>query len=301
MPVLDTSPGHLIRCAQQVHERVWQASFHDGTTSIQYGVLLVLGAQRRLDQRTVGALMSLDKSNVADVLLRLELRGLASRNRDPDDGRRKLVRLTTAGHSALVRGAAPAIQVQERILEPLSPDAGAALQEVLRLVAFRGDPPDDLATTTEQRPPIAGWPRKLPPLRLSAAPGHLIRRAQQVHALLWVEHVSAELSSVQYAVLLVLHNEPGIDQRRLGEHASLDKSTGSGVIARMEARGLITRRRDRTDGRRNLLSLTAAGRRQLFGHAAGVMSVQRELLEPLAPAQRLKFLSLMRHVKSPSA
>lgn len=296
LPVLDKSPGHLIRCAQQVHERVWQQLFGKSMTSVQFGILLVLGAQPEIDQRTVGELMSLDKSNVGDVLLRLELRGLASRDRDPQDGRRNLVRLTPAGQRALAEASAPAIQVQERILHLLSPDGGTALLEVLSPVAFRGGPPSP--PRPSRTPQIVGWPSQVPPMRLHAAPGHLIRRAQQVHTVLWVEHVSAGLSSIQYAVLLVLHDEPDIDQRRLGGYASLDKSTGSAVIARMETRGLITRSRDGADGRRNLLRLTASGQRQLFRHAPGVMEVQRELLNPLTLAQRQTFLSLMRRVNA---
>ncbi len=90
-------------------------------------------------------------------------------------------------------------------------------------------------------------------------PGHLIRRAQQVHYWLWNAQVSSEVTSPQFAVLYALRAEKNIDQKTLGERVSLDRSTTAEVVARLKARGLIQRFRDPRDGRRNLLRLTAAG------------------------------------------
>jgi DNA-binding MarR family transcriptional regulator len=298
LPALHSAPGHLIRCAQQVHGNLWQQHVPVNLTSVQYGVLLVVGQQPDIDQRTVGELMSLDKSTAADVLLRLGRRGLLARHRDPGDGRRKLVRLTDEGRTALLSGAPAVVGIQERLLEPLSFDDGEALLRVLRLVAYRGDPPDP-ATATEYNAVVEGWPLRLPAIRLHTAPGHLIRRAQQVHTTLWGERVSTDLTSVQYNILLVLHHEPRIDQRTLGEHASLDKSTGADVISRLETRGLIARSRDVADGRRNLLTLSADGSHRLLHRAAAVVDVQHELLRPLSALQRQVFLSLMKRICEP--
>lgn len=298
LPVLDTAPGHLIRCAQQVHGSLWQQHVPVNLTSVQYGILLVVGQRPGIDQRTVGELMSLDKSTAADVLLRLGRRGLLDRERDVEDGRRKLVRLTEQGRAALLAGAPAVVGIQERLLQPLPFDDGETLLGVLRLVAYRGDPPSPSAAT-EHNAVVQGWPLRLPAVRLHTAPGHLIRRAQQVHTTLWGERVSSDLTSVQYNVLLVLHHEARIDQRTLGERGSLDKSTGADVIARLETRGLVARIRDSADGRRNLLTLSAEGRDQLLRHAAAVVDVQHELLRPLSSPQRQVFLRLMKQICEP--
>src|SRR5438128_84736 len=87
-------------------------------------------------------------------------------------------------------------------------------------------------------------------------PGHLIRRAQQVHHWLWNAQVSGEVTSPQFAVLYALRAEKNIDQKTLGERVSLDRSTTAEVVARLKSRGLIQRFRDPRDGRRNLLRLT---------------------------------------------
>jgi DNA-binding MarR family transcriptional regulator len=64
--------------------------------------------------------------------------------------------------------------------------------------------------------------------------GHLIRRAQQRHAALWQEHVSAEVSSVQYAALAVLERMPGASQSELGAELDLDRSTIADIVSRLE-------------------------------------------------------------------
>lgn len=89
--------------------------------------------------------------------------------------------------------------------------------------------------------------------------GHLIRRAQQRHVAIWQQHVSSEVSSVQFAVLTALDAHPGASQRRLGLELDLDRSTIADIVVRMLRRGLIERRRNPDDLRQNVLRLTAQG------------------------------------------
>lgn len=65
---------------------------------------------------------------------------------------------------------------------------------------------------------------------LSTHPGHLARRLQQAHYLLWNTMVSEEITSPQFAVLNALVAEPGLDQRTVGERVGLDRSTIAEVI-----------------------------------------------------------------------
>lgn len=289
---LSTTPGHLIRRAQQVHERIWQQQVGPGLTSVQYALLLSLAARPGMDQRSIVEAISLDKSNVADVLRRLGKRGHLVEAPHPDDGRRKVVRPTGSGVATMLGASPAAIRVQQEVMAPLPPDAQSTCLTLLRLVAFRGSPPRR-PPAGDAAEPVAGWPAGLPPLHLPTAPGHLIRRSQQVHTLLWSEHVGPRLTSMQFAVLMVLDVYPDIDQRTLGQHASLDKSTGGNILTRMVSRGLVRRTRDPEDGRRNLLQLTPPGREALLQHESAVVRVQRELLTPLSGGQAEVFLSLM--------
>ena len=127
-------------------------------------------------------------------------------------------------------------------------------------------------------------------------PGHLIRRAQQVHYWLWNAQVSAEVTSPQFAVLYALRAEKNIDQKTLGERVSLDRSTTAEVVARLKARGMIQRFRDPRDGRRNLLRLTAAGARtteQLIPKAVRMNRLLVSVLSEREQSELLRMLNLV--------
>lgn len=77
------------------------------------------------------------------------------------------------------------------------------------------------------------------------------------------------LTYPQYLVLLVLWEDDGIAVSRLGERLTLDSGTLTPLLKRMEAQGLLQRRRDLADERRVLIDLTPAGR-ALRARAAAV-------------------------------
>jgi DNA-binding MarR family transcriptional regulator len=132
---------------------------------------------------------------------------------------------------------------------------------------------------------------------LHLAPGHLLRRAQQLHAAVFAEAVSdADLTTPQFAVLAELHSSPKIDQVRLSQRLAIDRSTIADVAGRLEERGLIRRQRDRRDARRNVLSLTPKGRALYERTLPEVVEVGRRLLEPLAPADREHLLRCLAQV-----
>ena len=74
------------------------------------------------------------------------------------------------------------------------------------------------------------------------------------------------LTYPQYLVMLALWGEDRITVGRLGERLSLDSSTLTPLLKRLEAAGLVARSRSDADERRVVLSLTAKGR-ELRGEA----------------------------------
>lgn len=122
---------------------------------------------------------------------------------------------------------------------------------------------------------------------LESAPGQLLRRAQQLHAAVFSQTVSDEnLTTPQFAVLAALSRDSPLDQRTLGARLAIDRSTVADITARLAARGLITRTRDRVDARRNRLTLTEQGRRLHDETAPEMDEVGRRLLEPLSALDR---------------
>ena len=65
----------------------------------------------------------------------------------------------------------------------------------------------------------------------------------------------------QYLALLVLWEEDGAAVRRLGERLMLDSGTLTPLLKRLEAAGLVQRRRSSTDARVVDVWLTPAGKR----------------------------------------
>src|SRR5476649_1234130 len=60
---------------------------------------------------------------------------------------------------------------------------------------------------------------------LYTAPGHLIRRCQQIAVAIFMEETRHfALTPVQYAALVVVRAQPGIDQTRLVALIALDRS-----------------------------------------------------------------------------
>jgi len=279
---LSEASGHLIRRSQQRHTLLWSQEFHGDLTGPQYAVICAIGADDGLDQRAVGERASLDKSSTADIVARLDGQGWLRWTRDPDDARRKTLRLTPLARTALADVTRRVALVQQRLLEPLSAADAEAMLAALRLVAYEGDPPVPGRADASV-------------LTLGNTPGHLIRRAQQVHTITWGEEVGRTMTAPQYAVLSALWAHPdGIDQGTAAELASVDKSSMADIVRRLVTRGWVGRTRDPADARRRLLGLTDTVRAELTELTPAVRRVQERVLAPLDAQQRSALLDGLR-------
>jgi DNA-binding MarR family transcriptional regulator len=279
---LDSTPGYLLRRAQKVHTGLWIEQFANELTGPQHAVLTSLAPHRALDQRAVGERASLDRSTVTDVVARLERDGWVSRARDPDDGRRNLVSLTRAARVALRHTTPKVLEVQRRLLLPLAEHDRVDLVEDLAAVAYRGAATDDNGE-------VAVDPQHPETLQLGRVPGHLVRRAEQLHDQIWARLVGSSITPAQYGLLTAVGWWPAMDQGEAGDLASLDKANAAAIVERLSGRGLVSVVRDAHDRRRKLLDLTESGRVAVLAAAPAVADVQHALLSTLGPqeAQRL--------------
>lgn len=125
-------PGYLIRRLHQIHLALFLEECKEySVTPVQYSVLAALDGNRVLDQVSLGAEVGLDRTNVADVLARLERRGLLVRRPDPEDARARLASLTPKGKQLVQRMGMPLRRAQERLLAPLSREERDALISML--------------------------------------------------------------------------------------------------------------------------------------------------------------------------
>lgn len=125
--------------------------------------------------------------------------------------------------------------------------------------------------------------------------GHLSRRLFQLHGRRWQDRVQ-ELTGPQFTTLGVLDLEGPMDQRTLGAHARLDKSTTTPLLERLQQRGLVEIVGDAVDRRRKVLRITPAGSELVHRIAPIATEVGDEMLAPLSESERAAFLSYLERI-----
>lgn len=104
------------------------------------------------------------------------------------------------------------------------------------------------------------------------------------------------VSSGQLPVFFALGDGQTMTQKALTEAAAIEQPTMAATLARMERDGLIARKRDPSDGRSALITLTPAALEKAKRVKAAVMAVNGAALEDLTKAEREQFLALLRAV-----
>lgn len=128
----------------------------------------------------------------------------------------------------------------------------------------------------------------------SEAPGHLIRRAQQLAVAVFMDETSAfDATPVQFAILNALMDDPGEDQITLSNRVAFDPATFGSVIGRIEAKGWVTREADSGDKRRKLLWITPEGEKVALGMKRAVGKAQQRIVAPLDAAERVQLSALL--------
>jgi DNA-binding MarR family transcriptional regulator len=125
--------------------------------------------------------------------------------------------------------------------------------------------------------------------------GHVIRRLHQQSTQIFQAQTQAaglDLTSVQFAALDAIAQQPGIDQASLAVTISFDRATIGGVIDRLESKGLVERVVSDEDRRSRRLHLTPAGGRLLRASRPVVEALQADILAPLSARERSTFLAL---------
>jgi DNA-binding MarR family transcriptional regulator len=137
-------------------------------------------------------------------------------------------------------------------------------------------------------------PRMSQSFDFAHAPGHLIRRAQQIAVSVFAERMSSfGVTPVQFAVLNALMDTPGIDQVTLSGRVAFDAATSGSVIGRLESKGWIRREADAKDRRRKLLWLTRQGERATLKMKPEVTLVQNQILDPLDADEQKRLMELL--------
>lgn len=95
---------------------------------------------------------------------------------------------------------------------------------------------------------------------------------------------SLGVTGPQRFVIRMIGRFPGVSAGEVADLLHVHPSTLTGVLKRLEQRGLVTRRADPADARRALLALTAKGRRVDARRTGTVEAAARRALDRLGPA-----------------
>jgi len=102
------------------------------------------------------------------------------------------------------------------------------------------------------------------------------------------------VTPIQYCVLRVLHDHPGIDQVTLARLCALDTSTAADLAVRLEERGLVRRMMPMKSKRFRLLHLTPEGGSLLKKLIPSSHLLARRLLQALNKQEQKVFLNLLK-------
>lgn len=123
--------------------------------------------------------------------------------------------------------------------------------------------------------------------RLEHQVGYWLRRAYQRHMAIFAGIMSdLDLTSMQFAALVKLHELKAVSQTELGRLTGMDRATISGVVARLKRRNLVLYKPDPLDKRSRIIALTPAGESLLHDAMQRIGRVTEQTLEPIEPAER---------------
>ena len=90
--------------------------------------------------------------------------------------------------------------------------------------------------------------------------GFILRKANQLHASIFSNLISNDLTPTKFSALAKLYELGSLSQNELGRFIAMDAANIKGVIDRLKRLNLVRTRTDPNDARRHLIYLTPLGK-----------------------------------------
>ena len=135
------------------------------------------------------------------------------------------------------------------------------------------------------------------PAELVARPGFLLARLGLTLKGQTMDAFEEQgFSAYHYSILALLDEGARTTQAGIADALGMDASMLVSLLDGLEDRGLVERKRDPNDRRRQMVTMTAAGRRQLTAFRKTIQQIEDEFLGPLSEDERQELHDLLLRV-----
>ena len=135
------------------------------------------------------------------------------------------------------------------------------------------------------------------PTRLRRKPSWLIGRVSaRAHRLIGETMAAADGHAYHFAILAALDEFGPDSQVQIGQRCGIDQSDMHTMLNALVGQGHVARTPDPADRRRNLVTVTAAGRRRLEELDTTLTRVQHDILKALSATERDTLTELLTRI-----
>jgi DNA-binding MarR family transcriptional regulator len=252
--------GYLLRRAYVLAGHWATAAMPEGVPIRDYEVLQTLADLGPSSQRRLSELLWVNRTIMVKLIDALESDGLVERRRDPTDRRSYALELTPGGEQVRTDLSMAADDAEAGLTAPLSSRERTALRKLLSAVALAADQPLEL------------------PTGLAGRVGFLLRSAH--HRVR--EDVNARLAALGittalYGTLATIETRGPISQQAIADQLGLTGPAIVQAVDRLQAAGLVERRRDPTDRRSYALEPSDHGHDTLRQAGAAIAHINDQL------------------------
>jgi DNA-binding MarR family transcriptional regulator len=263
-PALAGQTGFLLRVAFARASEIAASVLPEGTPLRFYGVLQTLTAAGPHSQHELSQLLHVNRTMMVALIDAMEEAGLVERRRNPSDRRSYALEPTTAGRRALPELRAAVDRAENELTGALTADERGRLQELLRTVVVSHDERREIPAGLAER---TGYLVSAAYLRLRGRFEELLREAG--------------IGAPDFGTLATIAQTAAPSQQQVAEQLSLTGTAVVQMVDRLEAGGLVERRRNPADRRSYALELTPKGKATLRRAEAALRQANAELADVL--------------------
>lgn len=133
---------------------------------------------------------------------------------------------------------------------------------------------------------------------LKKHPGYFLARARFIAFRTFDQHIGAvyELRPVEFALMVLLGSNQAVTQKQLSQTLGVAQPNMTGVLRRLEGRGLLERTRAEKDKRMQFITLTRAGTKLMQQAIAAGKGMDKGWLGRLSNAEQAMLVELLEKV-----